>query len=96
MQTVFPGCSSAEANTFLLNQALGKDFHPIFKFSAMEHYPFCTPFAVEEEKILSAEPVPIQPRIHLHSVIFFNGPGGKRWSALSTLMASTVLLSIGH
>lgn len=96
METVFPGCSSAEANTFLLNQALGKDFHPIFKFSAMEHYPFCTHFAVEEEKILPVDPMPIQPRIHLHSVIFFNGPGGKLWSSLSTQMASTVLLYIRH
>lgn len=31
---------------------LGKDFHPIFKFLAVEHYPFYTQFVVEEEKIL--------------------------------------------
>lgn len=50
METAFAGCSSAEANTFLLNQALCKDFHSIFKFSAMERYPFCAHFAVVEEK----------------------------------------------
>lgn len=50
METAFAGCSSAEANTFLLNQALCKDFHSIFKFSAMERYPFCARFAVVQEK----------------------------------------------
>lgn len=50
METAFAGCSSAEANTFLLNQALCKDFHSIFKFSAMERYPFCAHFAVVQEK----------------------------------------------
>lgn len=96
METAFPGCSSAEANTFLLNQALCKDFHSIFKFSAMERYPLHTHFAVVEEKILPVEFVPIQPRIHLHSVIFFNGPGGKLRSALSVQMASTVPFCIRH
>lgn len=96
METAFPGCSSAEANTFLLNQALCKDFHSIFKFSAMERYPLHTHFAVVEEKILPAEFAPIQPRIHLRSVIFFNGPGGKLRSALSVQMASTVPFCIRH
>lgn len=59
METVFPGSSSAEANTFLLNWALGKDFHPIFKFSVMEHYPFWTHSSVEKEKTLSVQPMPI-------------------------------------
>lgn len=44
---------------FLSNWALGKDFHPIFKFSVMEHYPFCTHSSIEKEKIQSVEPMPI-------------------------------------
>lgn len=96
METAFPGCSSAEANTFLLNQALCKDFHSIFKFSATECCPLRTHFAVVKEKILPVDFVPIQPRIHLCSVIFFNGPGGKLRSALSVQMASTVPLYIRH